>query len=207
MSNLEAFNRELEEKNLRDPRGREVLGRLGAVSSWKQCSGKKPQRRGDVLIGRGVAFGDRHIGTGESSAELFLEPGGGLRLATSVRDVGVGAYTMHRQVAAEILGVPPELVQIDVRGTDTGSYDEGVRGQRGTHVEGQAVARAANALVETLRQEVARVWKVPAQRVEWKKGHARLAGTRESRSLAQLARLGGERSLSGAGHCKAGRPD
>ncbi len=193
---------------LRDPRGREVLERLAAVSGWKKCSRRRPKRRGDVLIGRGVAFGDRHIGTGESSAELFLDPDGGLRLATSVRDVGVGAYTMHRQVAAEILGVAPELVRIEVRGTKDGAYDEGVRGQRGTHVEGQAVARAANALVDLLRNEAARFWQIEAEGVEWKKAHACLARwKRERLSLKQLALLAGDRPLSGAGHCKAGRPD
>ena len=56
--------------------------------------------------------------SGESAAEILVEPDGSLRLATAVRDVGVGAYTMHCQVAAEVLGVEPELVQIDVAGTD-----------------------------------------------------------------------------------------
>ena len=56
----------------------------------------------------------------------MVEPDGSLRLATAVRDVGVGAYTMHCQVSAEVLGVEPELVQIDVAGTD-GPYDQGVR--------------------------------------------------------------------------------
>jgi CO/xanthine dehydrogenase Mo-binding subunit len=193
---------------LRDPRGREVLRRLAGISGWKKFSRQKPKGRGDVLIGRGVAFGVRHIGTGESGAQLFLEPDGELRLATSVRDVGVGAHTMHRQVAAETLGVAPELVLIDVRGTDSGAYDEGVRGQRGTHVEGQAVARAADALVDLLRKEAARFWQVEAERVKWKSGHARLTGSKRERlSLKQLARLAGERALCGVGHCKAGRPE
>jgi CO/xanthine dehydrogenase Mo-binding subunit len=99
-------------------------------------------------------------------------------------------------------------VRIDVRGTDSSAYDEGVRGQRGTHVEGQAVARAGNALVDLLREEAARFWKVEAERVEWKKGHACLAGSKRERlSLKQLARLAGECSLCAVGHCKAGRPD
>lgn len=193
---------------LRDPRGREVLKRLAEISGWKKFSRRNSKPRGNVLMGRGVALGVRHIGTGESGAELFLEPDGTLRLATAVRDVGVGAYTMHRQVAAEILGVAPDLVLIDVRGTDSGAYDEGVRGQRGTHVEGQAVARAADSLVELLRKEAARFWRVESERVKWKRGHACLTGSKKERlSLKQLARLTGERPLCGVGHCKAGRPD
>ncbi len=66
---------------------------------------------------------------------------------------------MHRQVAAEVLGVAPELVRIDVAGTD-GPYDEGVRAQRGTHVEGTAVFNAATSLIDSLRREAARLWQV-----------------------------------------------
>ncbi|MGH7768600.1 MAG: xanthine dehydrogenase family protein molybdopterin-binding subunit [Candidatus Binatia bacterium] len=194
---------------LRDPRGREVLRRLARISGWKKLSRRKSNgRRGNLLIGRGVAFGVRHIGTGESGAQLFLEPDGALRLATSVRDVGVGAHTMHRQVAAEILGVASEQVRIDVRGTDSGAYDEGVRGQRGTHIEGLAVARAADALVELLRKGAAQFWQVEPERVKWKRAYASLTGSKRERlSLKQLARLAGGRTLCGVGHCKAGRPD
>jgi len=193
---------------LRDPRGEEVLERVAQVARWKKAHRGRSKNEGDLLFGRGLAFGHRHIGTGESSAQLFLGPDGSIRLATSVRDVGVGAYTMHRQVAAEILGVDPALVHIEVRGTDRGPYDEGVRGQRGMHVEGQAVARAAHSLAELMRQEAAAFWQVAVEQVRWEQGRVRLAGfKKESLSLKELARRLKDRVLCGFGHCKAGRPD
>lgn len=192
---------------LREPHGLDVLNQVAKVSGWKKSKPKKLKGQANASMGRGLSLGDRHIGTGESTIELFLEPGGSLRLVTSVRDVGVGAYTMHKQVVAEVLGVNPELIQIDVCGTE-GPYDEGVRGQRGTHVEGQAAFRAATSLAELLREKAASFWQVKADQVLWKKSRAYLRGSKNRHlDLKDLARLSSDGPLKVVGHCKAGRPE
>lgn len=191
---------------MRDPRGLEVLEEVAKISGWRKARDRRAKSGSPILTGRGIALGDRHIGTGESSAELFLESDGSLRLATAVRDVGVGAYTMHRMVTAETLGVEAETVRIDIAGTDTGAYDEGVRGQRGTYVEGQAVLRAAQSLIKVLRQEASAFWKVPVEQIHWEKGRAVLQGTKKVLHLHDLARHSNG-PLKGYGHCKGSRPD
>ena len=194
-------------KPLRDPCAVQVLQRVAEVSKWKNPALRSSKGRPNVLLGRGLSLGDRHIGSGESSAQLFLEPNGSLRLVTAVRDVGVGAYTMHRQVVAEVLGVDPELVRIEVGGTDTGPYDEGVRGQRGTHVEGQAVWRAANSLMEILRDQAASRWNVETEQVRWERGQAFLTGSKRlNLSLRDLAHLSANSPPVGFGHFKAREP-
>jgi CO/xanthine dehydrogenase Mo-binding subunit len=192
---------------LRDPRGKEVLESVRNISRWRKAP-KAQKREAGVLRGRGLAFGNHHIGPGESTAELIVERDGTLRLVTAVRDVGVGAYTMHRQVTAEILGVDPGLVEIEIRGTDNAPYDEGVRAQRGTHIEGRAVARAASTLVEALRREAAALWKVDVEEVGWEKGRARLLGAEAKYlNLKALARIASDRTLKGVGHCKDNASD
>jgi CO/xanthine dehydrogenase Mo-binding subunit len=188
---------------LDDPHLLDVLKRAAALSGWGK---RRPNLSADrVLRGRGLALGDRHIGVGESAAEISLEADGSLRLKTAVRDVGVGAYTMHRQVCAEVLGVAPELVTIDVTSTD-GPYDQGVRAQRGTHVEGLAVFRAASALSELLRQRAAKHWNVELSKIQWRQGRAHLKGSRNSLDLKSLAQLGGSAALCAQGHAKPDRP-
>ena len=188
---------------LRDPRGKEVLERLVKVSGLKRKKPARLRNKSGVLLGRGVALGNHHIGPGESSAELFLDPRGALRLVTGVRDVGVGAYTMHRQVTAEILGVEPELVEVKIGGTDSATYDEGIRAQRGIHIEGRAVARAANSLIEELCKLAASSWQVDPARVKWEKGRARLNGAQgKYLGLKALGRMAGSSPLKGFGHCK-----
>ena len=192
-------------KPLRDPCALQVLDRVAEVSKWKRNRTQLPKGRPNVLVGRGISLGDRHIGSGESSAQLFLESDGFLRLATAVRDVGVGAYTMHRQVVAEVLGIEPELVRVEVGGTDTGPYDEGVRGQRGTHVEGQAVWRAANDLIEILRNRAASHWKVNPDQIRWERGRILLSGSKkQTLNLKDLAGIPADSSPCGFGHWKAG---
>ena len=155
-------------EHIRDLHAIDVLKRVAGLAQWSKGKRKAIENGDGFARGRGIAFADRHIGIGESEADIFVEADGSLRLATSVRDVGVGAYTMHRQVAAEVLGVAPELVQIDVAGTD-GPYDEGVKAQRGTHVEGLAVFNAATSLIDSLRGEAARFWNIELDKVQWQR--------------------------------------
>ncbi len=193
-------------ERLRDPHAVDVLKRVASLAHWRK--GKRNAKGiGDGCArGRGIAFGDRHIGIGESEADIMVDADGSLRLTTAVRDVGVGAYTMHRQVAAEVLGVAPELVQIDVAGTD-GPYDEGVRAQRGTHVEGLAVFNAATSLIESLCREAARIWKVRPEKVQWRRGRAHLKGAKKSLDLKTIARNAAAASLRARGRSKPARPE
>jgi CO/xanthine dehydrogenase Mo-binding subunit len=73
-----------------------------------------------------MALGDRHVGTGESSCELILNSGGHLCLRSGIGDQGVGAYTMHRQIVSQIIGVDPERVHIEIGDTGSAPYDEGI---------------------------------------------------------------------------------
>lgn len=182
---------------VRDPHGLEVLRNVATISRWKACPLKLAANGTKTLFGRGLAFGDRQTGIGESSAEIVLEKDGSVRVLTSVRDQGAGAYTMHRQVAAEALGINVERIQVDVRGTD-GPYDGGVKAARGTHIEGLAVLQAARTLIETMRGSVARAWEVAADEIAWEKGRARLKGSKRAASLEDIASLSPHDSLRGA---------
>lgn len=155
---------------LRDPHCVDVLLRAEKLSNWK----RKPRstKRNGKLFGRGIALGDRHVGHGESSFELLLERDGSLRLLSGVGDQGVGAYTMHRQVISEIAGVPPDSIHVDVRDTSSAPYDQGIKGARGTHVEGQAVQRAALSLIDSLRSLAASFWRTEVENVTWANGRA-----------------------------------
>ncbi len=196
------------ERPLRDPQGREVLERVAELTRWRKTKPRRSKDRSHVLMGCGLSMGNHHIGPGESSAELFLQPDGSLRLVTSVRDVGVGAHTMHKQVAAEAMGVDPDMVQIDLQGTDGGVYDEGIRAQRGVHIEGRAVAWAAESMIDQLRNLAAAIWKVEVDRVRWERGRAWVTGsTKRFLTLQELAGQSGEASLKGVGYCKDGASD
>ena len=190
---------------LRDPRGVEVIERVAKISRWKSGGAKVAGNR--RLFGRGIAFGDRHVGHGESSFELYLEREGSLRLLSGIGDQGVGAYTMHRQVVAETLGVDPALVRVEVKDTASAPYDQGIKGARGTHIEGQAAARAALSLADILRALAASYWRTEVENVVWDHGGARLdGGGKKKLSLKDLARLT-EGPVKGFGRYAGHKPD
>jgi len=193
-------------EHLRDVHALDVLNCVAGLAHWRKGKRRATGTRAGWVRGRGIAFADRHIGIGESEADIAVEADGSLRLTTAVRDVGVGAYTMHSQVAAEVLGVTPGLVRVDVAGTD-GPYDEGVRAQRGTHVEGLAVFNAATTLIDGLRREAARIWSVDPEKVQWRGGRAHLEGTKKHLDLKAIARHAAQGSLQARGHSKPARPE
>ena len=190
---------------LRDPHAVEVLRKVGQISKWKPS--KTVVKKNGHLFGRGISLGDRHVGHGESSFELFLEKNGRLRSVSGVGDNGVGAYTMHRQVVSETLQVDPNLVQIEVRDTSSAPYDQGIMGARGTHIEGIAIQQAAHSLIENLCELSASSWNVNRQEVTWTEGCVVHKRDRKKRlALKGLARIQKE-PTRGFGHYNGHKPD
>ena len=183
---------------LEDPHCKEVLTRLAKISSWSKTRVRHSNGR---LYGRGMALGDRHVGTGESSCDLILNTDGDLCLRSGIGDQGVGAYTMHRQVVSQIIGIEPERVHIEIGDTNSAPYDEGIKGARGMHVEGRAVAQAAEALVESLCVAAASHWRTDAANVSWSRSKAIHNGSKATLSLSELARLS-TNPIKSSGHYK-----
>lgn len=190
-------------ESLRDARAVDVLRRVAEISGW----GGARERAAGRVSGRGVAFGDRHVGHGESSFELRLERDGALRLLSGVGDQGVGAYVMHRQVVAETFAVDPEDVLIEVRDTSSAPYDQGIKGARGMHIEGQAILEASRALKERLCALAAGYWKIGPEGVSWNDGAVVHEGSPDKRlSLEELAKLS-EEPITGYGRFVGHKPD
>jgi CO/xanthine dehydrogenase Mo-binding subunit len=153
-----------------------------------------------------MALGDRHVGTGESSCELILNTDGDLFLWSGIGDQGVGAYTMHRQVVSQIIGIEPERVHIQIGDTGRAPYDEGIKGARGAHVEGRAVAQASTKLVEALRSAAATHWRTEIENVSWITGRAVLNQSKSILHLTDLARFFNG-TVKSFGHYKGGKSD
>ena len=193
-------------ESLSDPHCVEVLQRVAKISGWAKKRPKSTDKH--HLIGRGMALGDRHVGHGDSSFELVLESAGTLRLLSGVGDQGVGAYTMHQQVVSQLLGVDPQSVRIEVKDTSSAPYDQGIKGARGMHIEGQAVVRATESLIETLRTTAASHWGTAVEGISWVNGSALLSdnGRKKRLGLKELAQLA-RQPLKGFGEFTGHKPD
>ncbi|GAB4054043.1 molybdopterin-dependent oxidoreductase [Catellatospora paridis] len=107
----------------------------------------------DWLIGQGVALAmiDTVPPHGHRSrARISLLPDGGYELAVGTAEFGNGTSTVHRQLAATVLGTSVDRIRLRQADTDVVAYDTGAFGSTGIVVAGLAATRAAQALRDRL---------------------------------------------------------
>lgn len=85
--------------------------------------GKRPvrpgqMRNGHTLIGWGMASAIYHAERSKCSAEATLYANGRAVVRTAASDMGPGTYTSMTQVAAETLGLPVEMVDLELGDTE-----------------------------------------------------------------------------------------
>lgn len=78
-----------------------------------------------------------------SQAMIKMQPDGSVDVIIGSVDIGQGARTVMRQIAAEELGVPIEKVSVTLVDTDSSPLDFGTFASRVTHQTGNAVIQAA----------------------------------------------------------------
>ena len=155
-----------------DVKGAETLEAALDASGYRS---PKPAPHGSVVYGRGIAFGERVQGGGETHASVTLGPDGSVVLHTSIFEQGSGSYTVIQQIVAQELGLAPERVSVRVWDTDTAPYDSGIGGARVTRMASQAVYAAVHAA----RGEVL---KLAADLLGWPEDRLEMAGEHVTRT-------------------------
>jgi len=123
---------------------------LDLVEAGLAAGDDRPTPEGaEWSVGRGVAiamlatsppFGHR------AESRLHLAADGRFDLMVGTAEFGNGTSTVHRQVAAEVLGTVPEQVRLHQSDTDLVGHDTGAFGSTGTMVAARATEYAALAL-------------------------------------------------------------
>ncbi len=115
--------------------------------------GLPPPASTDWLVGQGIALGMidtvppfGHI----ADARAALREDGGYALVVGTAEFGNGTSTVHRQIAANVLGAAMEAIQVSQSDTDNGGHDTGAFGSTGTVVAGRATQLACQALREQI---------------------------------------------------------
>jgi CO/xanthine dehydrogenase Mo-binding subunit len=129
---------------------------------WNADSGKPTWRGiGLALCHHGAGF----TGSGEvtlaSRAAVSLSKDGGIKVLAASTDLGQGAGTVFTQIAADALGLPAELIQVEVPDTALVPNSGPTVASRTTMVIGRLIERAA----EQLKAELVKAaGKVPQDR-------------------------------------------
>jgi xanthine dehydrogenase YagR molybdenum-binding subunit len=106
-------------------------------------------RRGRKLVGMGVALASYPTMTSPSSARAVAQSDGTFDVSVAASDIGTGARTVLTQIAADALGVSPDVVRLHL-GDSALPKAPGAGGSSGTSSWGFAVHKACVGIRERI---------------------------------------------------------
>jgi carbon-monoxide dehydrogenase large subunit len=122
-------------------------------------------------------------------AQVRFAADGSATVLLGVHSQGQGHETTFRQLAVDLLGLPPERVRIVQGDTDLVSHGFGTFGSRSISAGGAALTRAAEKIVDKARQIAAHVLETSARDIEFADGRFTVAGTDRTIGLDEVARI------------------
>ncbi len=130
-------------------RGRELIDWDRKKELYKNQAG--PKRRGLGMACFSYETGIYPIAKELGGARIVMNQDGSVQLMCGATEIGQGADTVLAQIAAEVLGIPFDMVHmISTQDTDITPFDFGAYASRQTYVTGLAVKRAANEVKEKI---------------------------------------------------------
>ncbi|MBN2433491.1 MAG: xanthine dehydrogenase family protein molybdopterin-binding subunit [Acidobacteria bacterium] len=148
---------------------------------------------------RGLGFASQiwwGAGTPPAGCILKLNRDGSVRLIAGTQDIGTGTYTVMAQVAAEILEIPIERIQVNLGDTAVGPYCPLSGGSLTTPSVTPAVADAALQMKEKLLSAAAAILEVPQGELVYQRGEVRHTGdTSKKKTIVEILREMREQTL------------
>ena len=145
-------------EHIRNPKTVEVLETLKRESDGQKAL---PPNHG-----RGFVIRTRHVGQGRTGVNLSLRPGGTIEIVMGTPDQGSGSRTVARRVAAIVLSVDPERIDVRYGTTAEAPWDPGNGASRVTHVVGRATIRGASTMKDRLEELASEVLELPSGEVK-----------------------------------------
>jgi CO/xanthine dehydrogenase Mo-binding subunit len=119
--------------------------------------------------GRGVASGFWFNGGGKSSVSASVNPDGRVNLIEGSPDIGGTRASIAMQLA-ETLGIAAEDINPTVVDTNSVGHNDGTGGSRVTFATGLAAYQLGLKLRDVMRAELATLWDVPVDQVQFDNG-------------------------------------
>src|SRR5215212_8782414 len=122
------------------------------------------------------------------SSQVRVLPTGAVTVYTGTSPHGQGHETGFAQIAADRLGVAPEIVEVIHGDTNTGPFGKNTYGSRSLAVGGEAIARAAEKVQDKAKRIVAHQLEAAPEDIEVVGGTFRVAGSPDKgMTLAEIA--------------------
>lgn len=117
--------------------------------------------KGVALVMQGTAIPNLDMG----AASIKMNDDGSFNLLVGATDLGTGSDTVLTQMAAEVLGCPPEDFITYSSDTDFTPFDVGAYASSTTYISGAAVVEAARKVAEQIKAVAGQMLDVPADEI------------------------------------------
>ncbi len=118
--------------------------------------------KGVALVMQGTAIPNLDMG----AASIKMNDDGSFNLLVGATDLGTGSDTVLTQMAAEVLGCPPDDFITYSSDTDFTPFDVGAYASSTTYISGAAVVEAARKVAEQIKAVAGRMLDVPPDEIE-----------------------------------------
>ncbi len=125
----------------------------------------------------------------QDGCQIRLQPDGRIHCAISITEQGQGNIAAITQVVADVLGVRPADIRVDMGSTATTPYGGGTYGSRGAGVGGEAALRAAGKLRASLLRIAGALLQAAPESLELRDGMVSTAGGAARIDLAEIGRI------------------
>jgi xanthine dehydrogenase molybdenum-binding subunit len=167
---------------------------LGARAiGWERrrpTQGQSSRRRRGI----GMRFSQEHTGRSDSDAIVWIDRQGRTHLPIGVGNLGTCAHTGVALIAAEVLGMPVEAIEVSWGDTEDVAWDFVTDASRSVHCTGKAVYNAARDLVAQLKGLGGRVLGVESAALVVRGARVHAPGTGASVDFRTLARRAAPRA-------------
>src|ERR1700678_3619263 len=139
------------------------------------------------LRGRGIGYFIEEAAIFNDRMTIRFDPSGTLMILAGTHSHGQGHQTVYAQMVHEWLGVPLDSIQFVQGDTNEVAVGRGTYGSRSMHVGGNALKRAADAIIEKAKPMAAMMREAAASDLEFKDGAFHIVGTDRSLPLTAVA--------------------
>jgi carbon-monoxide dehydrogenase large subunit len=144
-------------------------------------------KKAGKLRGRGIGFFIEEAAIFNDRMVIRFDPSGALTIIAGTHSHGQGHHTVYAQMVHEWLGIPLESIKFVQGDTNEVAVGRGTYGSRSMHVGGNALKKAADAIIEKARPMAAIMLEAAVTDLEFKDGAYHIVGTDRSLPLTAVA--------------------
>jgi carbon-monoxide dehydrogenase large subunit len=139
------------------------------------------------LRGRGIGYFIEEAAIFNDRMVIRFDPSGTLMILAGTHSHGQGHQTVYAQMVHEWLGVPFESISFIQGDTNEVAVGRGTYGSRSMHVGGNALKKAADAIIEKAKPMAAMMLEAAVSDLEFKDGSFHIVGTDRALPLTAVA--------------------